>query len=156
MWFAVVPLRILLVLLFAALVASQAILIPEGIERLVEQGQELDSVQSWLVAGCVLGVLCIQVVIACIWRLLSLVASDRIFGDAALVWVDVIVWAIAAAWLLLLASFVSVVLLTQFAGIGAAMLLMLFAGGVLGMLMIVMRSLLRQATSLRVEMESVI
>ncbi|MCU1690133.1 MAG: hypothetical protein JWN20_2061, partial [Jatrophihabitantaceae bacterium] len=44
------------------------------------------------------------VVIVCVWRLLSLVAKNRIFTAASLRWVDSIVWAIAAVWVTLVAG----------------------------------------------------
>ena len=52
-------------------------------------------------AVTVFWVLCVQVVIVCTWQLLTLVKADRIFTNDALVWVNGIVWAIAAAWVVL-------------------------------------------------------
>ena len=52
--------------------------------------------------------LCVQVVIVCTWRLLTLVMDDRIFSEAALAWVDAIVWAVGAAWLVLVGVFLYV------------------------------------------------
>src|ERR1044072_622641 len=43
-------------------------------------------------------ILCIQVVVVCTWRLLSMVRQDVIFTASALRWVDVIIGALGAAW----------------------------------------------------------
>jgi hypothetical protein len=111
---------------------------------------------AWLLTASVLGLLCVQVVIVCTWHLLTMVEQDRIFSDESLVWVNVVVGAMASAWLLLLGSFVHVARLGGPAGASVVMLLMLVAGAVVGLLMVVMRALLRQATTLRTELEAVV
>lgn len=44
-----------------------------------------------LTIAAVVGLLCVQVVIVCTWRLLDMVRADRIFSQAAFRWVDGIV-----------------------------------------------------------------
>ena len=88
-------------------------------------------------------------------KLLTLVQHDRIFSEGSLAWVDAIVWAIAVAWALLLGVFYFAVS-WELPGLPAALLLMLVAGAVLGLLIVVMRALLRQATTLRADMDAVI
>jgi Protein of unknown function (DUF2975) len=95
-------------------------------------------------------------VIVCTWQLLTLVEDDRIFSEASMAWVDAIVWAIGAAWLLLLGTLVWSVVSVGLPGPPAVLLLVLVAVAVLGLLMVVMRALLRQATTLRTDMEAVI
>jgi hypothetical protein len=104
----------------------------------------------------VLGLGCVQVVIVCTWQLLTLVEDDRIFSAASMAWVDAIVGALAAAWFLLLGTFVWSVVGVGLPGPPVVLLLMLVAVAVLGLLMVVMRALLRQATTLRTDMEAVI
>ena len=101
-------------------------------------------------------VLCIQVVIVCTWKLLTLVNNDRIFTDASLVWVNVIVGAIAAAWVVLVGVLLYVGVNADDPGLPLLLFLMLIGVTVLGLLMMVMRALLRQATTLRTDMEAVI
>ena len=101
-------------------------------------------------------VLCIQVVIVCTWKLLTLVKADRIFSDAAFVWVNGIVWAIGAAWVVLVGAFLYIGFNAEDPGLPLLLFLMVVGVTVLGLLMIVMRALLRQATSLRIDMEAVI
>ena len=107
-------------------------------------------------AVTVFWVLCAQVVIACTWKLLTLVRSDRIFTHASLVWVTAIVWAIGAGWFTLLGVFLYVGFNANDPGLPLLLFLMLMGGAVLGLLMVVMRALLRQATTLRSDMDAVI
>jgi hypothetical protein len=104
----------------------------------------------------VLLLLCMQVVIACTWKLLSLVEEDRIFSQVAFAWVNAIVAAVAAAWALLFG--VSACFAPSFDDPGVPILLFLTLIGiaVLGLLMVVMRALLQQATALRIDLEAVI
>ena len=101
-------------------------------------------------------VLCIQVVIVSTWKLLTLVKNDRIFSDASLAWVDAIVWAIAAAWLVLLGVFLYVGFNADDPGLPLLLFLLVLGVSALGLLMTVMRALLRQATALRTDLEAVI
>lgn len=101
-------------------------------------------------------VVCAQVVVVATWRLLSLVRADRIFSNASGVWVDTILWAIGIGWTSLVAMFVVVGLRADDPGLPLLMFVLVVGGAALGLLMIVMRGLLRRATTLRTEMETVI
>jgi hypothetical protein len=104
-----------------------------------------------------LELLCVQVVIVSTWRLLTMVKADRIFREGSLVWVDAIVWAIAAAWVMLLGVFVYFALTLGIEpGFPMLVMVMLVAGAAFALLMVVLHALLRQATSLRTDMEAVI
>ena len=94
--------------------------------------------------------------IVCTWKLLTLVEDDRIFSEASMVWVDAIVGVIAVAWLLLFGTFVWSLVGVGLLGPPVVLLLVLVAVAVLGLLVVVMRALLRQATTLRTDMEAVI
>ena len=148
-------LRVLLALAFVALLVAQVRVLPAVYDDWARESPEVAH-SGWLLTVSVLELLCVQVVIVCTWKLLTMVKDDRIFSEASLVWVNVIVGAMAAAWLLLLGAFLYVVGPGGPAGLSVALLLMLVAGAVLGLLMVVMRALLRQATSLRTDMEAVI
>jgi CHASE1-domain containing sensor protein len=80
----------------------------------------------------------------------------RIFSEASLVWVDAIIWAVAAAWAVLIGVFLYIGFNVDDPGLPLLLFLMLTGVTVLGLLMIVMRALLRQATTLRTDMEAVI
>jgi hypothetical protein len=85
-----------------------------------------------------------------------MVKRDRIFSKAALAWVDAIVWAVLTGWVLLAGVFLFIVLNVDDPGVPMMLMLMLVGGAVIGLLMVVMRALLRQATALRTDMEAVI
>jgi len=157
----VLPLRILLGLVFAALVAAQIWALPGMLPDLSDPSLEQAVMEGVMLVVSVLALLCVQVVIVCTWQLLTLVRRDRIFSASALPWVNGIVWAIAVGWLMLFATFVCsyyfiVDEVSDDAVLPALLLLLLLVGAVLGLLLVVMRALLRQATTLRTDMEAVI
>ncbi|MGR6319424.1 DUF2975 domain-containing protein [Micromonospora soli] len=82
--------------------------------------------------------------------------TGRVFSEASLGWVDAIVWAIVAAWVVLLGVFLLVGLNADDPGLPLLLFLMVIGVAVLGLLMVVMRTLLRQATTLRTDMAAVI
>ncbi|MFW3169882.1 DUF2975 domain-containing protein [Geodermatophilus sp. CPCC 206100] len=158
---AVGPLRILLVLVFVALVAAQIWALPELVPDLADPSAE-QSVMRWaMLAASVLGLLCVQVVLVCTWKLLTMVTHDRIFSASALPWVTAIVRAVAVGWVMLLGAFVCAYYfivdeVSDDPVLPALLLVLLLVGAVVGLLLLVMRELLRQATTLRTDMEAVI
>jgi hypothetical protein len=153
---AVAPLRVFLVLLFGILVMFETFSLPGQFAYMAKESPE-DAYLRWpLTAVTVFWVVCIQVVVVATWKLLTMVKKDRIFTEAALVWVDVIVWAIGAAWVVLLGVFLYFGFRADDPGLPLLLFLMLIGVAVLGLLMVVMRALLRQATALRTDMEAVI
>ncbi len=157
----VLPLRILLVLVFASLVVAQVWGVPGLLPDVAEPTLERSVMKGVMAAVSVLALACVQVVIVCTWRLLSLVTDDRIFSASSLPWVNAIVRAIVVGWGMLLAAFVCAYYfiideVSDDPVLPALLLLLLLVGAVLGLLMVVMRALLRQATTLRADMEAVI
>ena len=153
---AVAPLRIFLVALFAILVVLQTVSLPGQFAHLAAESPDLAYLRWPMTAVTVFWVLCVQVVIVATWKLLTLVEHDRIFSEAALSWVDAIVRAIAAAWVVLLVVAGYFGLRADDPGWPIVLLLLLVGVAALGLLMVVMRALLRQATTLRTDMEAVI
>lgn len=153
---AVVPLRVFLAILFGILVLLQAVSLPGQFRHMAEESPDLANLRWPLTAVTVFWVLCIQVVIVSTWKLLGMVRDDRIFSDASLPWVDVIVGAILAAWLVLLGVFIALAPGWGDPALPLVLLLLLTGATVLGLLMVVLRALLRQATTLRTDMEAVI
>ena len=153
---AVAPLRVFLVLLFGILVLFQTVSLPGQFAHMAKESPDLAHLRWPMTAVSVFWVLCIQVVIVCTWKLLTLVKNDRIFSDASLAWVNAIVLAIAAAWVVLLGVSLYVVVRSPDPGLPLLLFLMLIGVAVLGLLMVVMRALLRQATTLRIDMQAVI
>jgi hypothetical protein len=152
----VLVLRVFLALLFALLLMLQTLSLPGQFAYMAEQDPDQAYLRWPLTIVAVLLVGCAQVVVVATWRLLTLVERDEIFQEQAFPWVDAIVGAIGAGWLL-------VVGLTGFVGLraddpGPVVVMVLLSTGVtvLGLLMLVMRALLRRATTLRADMEAVI
>ena len=157
----VLPLRILLVVVFAALMAAQIWAVPGLLPDLTEPTLERSFMRWTMLAVAVLGLACVQAVIVCTWTLLTLVTQDRIFSASAMPWVNAIVWAIVAGWTMLLGTLVCAYYfiideVSDDPVLPALLLLLLLVGAVLGLLMVIMRALLRQATTLRADMEAVI
>src|SRR5829696_1618099 len=153
---AVAALRVFLVLMFGVLVVFQTLSLPGQFAYMAKESPE-DAYLRWpLTAIFVFWVLCIQVVIVATWKLLTLVKHDRIFSEASLVWVNAIVWAIIAAWVVLVCVFLYVGFNADDPGLPLLLFLMVVGVSVLGLLIVVMRALLRQATTLRTDMEAVI
>lgn len=153
---AVTALRIVLVAAFLLLVLFQVMSIPGQFAHMAQENPERAYLQWPLTMFFILEVACVQVVIVSTWKLLTLVRQDRIFSRGALVWVNAIVWAIAAGWAMLAALAAVVVLNADDPGLPLLLLLVLVAGAAVGLVVVVLRALLRQAADLRADMEAVI
>ena len=153
---AVSGLRVFLVLLFGVLIFFQVVSLPGQFAYMAERDPGHAYLRWPATAVTVFWVLCIQVVIVCTWKLLTLVKNDHIFSDAAFAWVNAIMWAIGAAWVVLVGAFLFIGFNASDPGLPLLLFLMVVGVSVLGLLMIVMRALLRQATALRTDMEAVI
>jgi hypothetical protein len=154
--FAISPLRGLLVLAFALLLMFQTFSLPGQWAHMAEESPEHAYLRWPLTVFSVVELACIQVVIVCTWKLLAMVREDRIFSEPALRWVDGIVWAIAVGWVLFAGLFIYVGLSADDPGTPLLLFLLVVAGAVLGLLMVVLRALLRNATALRSDLEAVI
>jgi len=158
----VTPLRILLVLAFAYSLVLLFLSIPGSLIA------DLDDATApprlvWPIAVAVeLGVLGVLVIIVCTWKLLTMVKQDRIFTDASLRWVNIIVRTFVIGWaaLCVLAAYLSAViyLTPELRDPGVPMMLFgaVLLGAVLVMLVAVLRALLRRATAMRQDLEEVI
>lgn len=158
----VTPLRILLVLAFAFLLLLQVLSLPGDTADDVRNAPEAAHLLWPMLVVAELVVLCFQVVNVCTWRLLTMVEKDRIFSHASLAWVDRIVWSFVTAWSLFagLAIYLTAFIYFTPRLRDPGMPIMLFGialiGAVLVLLVVVLRALLRQATTLRTELEEVI
>lgn len=149
-------LRVCLIVLFGILVLFQVFSLPGQFAHLARESPEMAYLR-WPATGVsVFWVLCAQVVIVCTWKLLSMVRRGRIFTAAALGWVDAIIWTLAAGWALLAGVFLYVGFNAQDPGLPLLLFLLLTGGAVLGLLVTVLRALLKQATTLRADMDAVI
>ena len=153
---AVTTLRFLLVLLFAILVFFQLYYFPKEFAHRTGLGLISPGLQWPATIITMFWVLCVQAVVVCIWKLLTLVARDRIFSEASMIWVNIIMGALAAGWITLLGVFLYIGFRATDPALPLILALFLAILIVVSLLMLVMRALLRQATTLRSDMEAVI
>lgn len=153
---ALTALRICLVLLFAILVLLETMSLPGQFAHMAAEKPQMAHLRWPLTAVTVFWVLCVQVILLCTWQLLTLVARDRIFTPSARRWVDVIVGVIGVGWAVLVGVFLYVGFRADDPGLPLLLFVLVMVGAVLGLLLVVMRALLRQATDLRSDMEAVI
>jgi hypothetical protein len=153
---AVVPLRIVLVLTFALLVMAEVFSFPGMFAYRAKESPDFESLRWPLLAVVELGMLCVQVVIVCTWRLVTLTLRDSVFSPASFKWVDAILAAIGVAWLLLLGLSIAVAVTADDPGDVVAMALLFLPASAFALVMVVMRTLLLRATSLSADLEGVI
>jgi hypothetical protein len=155
-------LKVLLALAFAFLLVLQFLSLPGDITDDVRRTPEAAHVLWPLLVAEELWVLCFQAVIVCVWQLLTMVRADRIFSEAAFRWVNGIVAAFAVAWVTLagMAAYLTAIIYftpeLRDPGTPLALFGVVLLGAVFVLLMLVLRALLRQATSLRSDLEAVI
>lgn len=154
-------LRVVLVLALAGSVFMEAVMVPLF-------WQDLDDapagVRAPVVALVVLGVLMMQVVGVCVWRLLTLVRRGTVFSPAAFRYVDLVTGAIAVAAVVPLGIAVALAAYnrtTTTADEVAPGVVLLFCGAAVvtagvALLVAVLRRLLVQAAASEAELRAVI
>lgn len=152
----VLVLKAFLVVLFGVLLMLQTFSFPGQFAYMAREHPDQAHLRWPLTALAAFMLLCVEVVVVSIWKLLSLTRSDRIFSEAAFTWVNAILAAIGAAWVALVGIFLWVGFNADDPGVPLLLFLMVVAVAVVGLLILVMRALLRQATSLRTDLEAVI
>lgn len=153
---AVLALRVFLVLLFGLLVVFQTLSLPGHFRHMAEENPDDAGLRWPATIVAVFLVLCVQVVLVATWRLLTMVQRDRIFSEESFTWVNAIIAAIGAGWGVLLVVFLLVGFNADDPGVPLLLCLLLGAVTVVGLLMVVMKALLRQATALRADLDGVI
>ena len=126
--------------------------------ELAQQYPELAWARWPLLAAVIVLILGVQVVLGCVWRLLSMVADDTVFTTAAFRYVDMIVRIVALEAFLLFAVnvFLSYGVNANPPALNLGTLLLVVAAMLVWLLMLVMRHLLEKATTLREELEQVV
>ena len=155
---AVLGLRILLVLLFIGALYPELILVPSAGAEISRWYPDRGYLEMPYVTLGILAVACSQVAIIALWALLSRVRRGAIFAESAFRWVDVIIGCGVVATALVAFVEVNAIVIEN---IGSPAILILLtsaviAGGAFVLLMIVMRGLLRSATTLQRELEEVV
>lgn len=154
----VLALRAVLMVLAAGSVFVQAVMVP----LLAIDLEELDAVLAYLrtpfLVITVLGIVTVQVVLVCVWRLVTMVRRGTVFSHAAFRYVHVVIGAIVAAALLMFALAVLLasanhVVLGDVVAPGMVLLMCGAVVAVLGvaLIVLVLRMLLAQAVARDVE-----
>lgn len=153
----IVSLQALIAVLLALLLLCQVVVVPAIAASMADRLPPLAFLQWPGVIAAAVFVLCLQVALVCVWRLLSLVREGIIFSPKAFAYVDVILAAIIAATvivagaiILLLAVGASSPSITLLAVLG------IMVGTLLTMLVIVLRGLLRKAWQLESDLAEVV
>jgi hypothetical protein len=153
----IVALKALIVALITLLIVCQIFVIPGLAQQMIERSPEHSYLQvpgTFVTVGFLL---CIQVALICVWRLLSLVRASSIFSNDSFAYVDVILGVVALATVLIIGSFITLAI----AGAASPSVTVLCALGMvigfgLALLIVVMRGLLRKASQLEKDLAEVV
>jgi hypothetical protein len=148
----VLALRVVLVVLLAGSVFVQAVMVPLLGVDLEEVGGDIEHLRVPILVIILLGILASQVVLVCVWRLVTMVRRGTVFSHAAFRYVHVVIGAIVAAALL---TFALAVVLAPGEAVAPGIVL-LICGVVVAILgvalvVLVLRMLLAQAVARDVE-----
>ncbi|CAM3161146.1 DUF2975 domain-containing protein [Stackebrandtia soli] len=147
----ILALRIVIVLLFGGSVFVQVVMLPLMVEGLKEVDPELHSPPGVFVGIAILGFVTVEVVLVCVWRLLTMVRRGTVFSYASFRYVHVVIGALVAAATLV---FAIAVLAAPGEGVPPGVVLMMcgVVVAILGiaLVVLVLRMLLAQAVALDV------
>ena len=144
----VLTLRIVLAMLLAGSLFVQVVMVPLLAIDLNELDLDYAYLRTPLLVIVVLGIVTIQVVLVCVWKLLTMVRRGTVFSNAAFRYVDIVIGAVAATSLL---TFGLGVVLAPGEAVAPGIVLLIGGGGVLvagtALIVLVMRMLLVQAVA---------
>jgi len=154
---ATAALKALIVVLLALLLVAQIVLIP-GVARVTaHRNPDLAFLEVPGIIGAVVFLALVEIVLLCVWKLLSLVRTDQIFSQRAFRYVDIIIGAMAMAAVLIAGALIVIygaravnpgILLLGVLGIVVGVSLALLVG--------VLRGLLRKSLQLEQDMSEVV
>src|SRR5829696_2904244 len=99
----VLALRAVIVALLAGSVFVQTVMVALLVADLKEIDPQYAYLRTWIPVIMVLGILTAQVVLVCVWRLVTMVRRGTVFSPAAFRYVHIVIGAIIAAALLIFA-----------------------------------------------------
>ncbi|MBN9131715.1 MAG: DUF2975 domain-containing protein [Paenarthrobacter ureafaciens] len=147
---AVLALRLVIGVVLAGSLFVQVWMIPL-LSADLEQAGAPEAARIAFLMIVVLGILCVQVVAVCVWRLLTMVRRGTVFSNGAFTFVDIIFWAVSVAAVLVFS--IAVLLAPGDVAPGVVLLICgaaLMVGGV-ALVILVLRALLAQAVARDVE-----
>ena len=143
---SLMALRAVLVAGFAGALFVLGVMVPLVAIDLDEAGGDIAEVRAPILMIAVTGILAIQVVLVCTWRLSTMVRKGTVFSSAAFRWVDIVIGAIAVGSLL---TFALGVVVAPGEAVPPGMVLLLGGAGLLiagvALVVLIMRMLLAQA-----------
>ncbi|MGR4878167.1 DUF2975 domain-containing protein [Streptomyces sp. LARHCF249] len=144
----VLALRAVLVVLLAGTAFVQAVMVPLLAADLNDLDGDLAHLRTPILVIILLGVVTVQVVLVCVWRLVTMVRRGTVFSHAAFRYVHFVIGALVAAALLV---FALGVVLAPGEAVPPGMVLLIGGAGlaVLGvaLIVLVLRMLLAQAVA---------
>lgn len=150
-------LKTLIAVLLVLLVIAQVGMIPAVAATTAHQNPDLAYLRVPGIIGGILFLMLVQVVLLCIWKMLSLVRGEKIFSQRAFRYVDIIIGAMVAAAALLTAA---LIVIYAARAVNPGILLLGVLGVVIGialaLLVVVLRGLLRKALELEQDMSEVV
>lgn len=152
-----VSLKTLIAVLLCLLLVCQTIAVPLIAESTAERLPPLAFLQWPGVIAATIFVLCLQVALICVWRLLTLAREGIIFNSRAFRFVDLILVSIVVATAVVLGSLV--ILIAAGASTPSIALLGVLGvavGAMLALLVVVLRGLLRKAAELESDLAEVV
>lgn len=153
----VVGAKVVIALILAVSLAGQVLVIPFLADELVRQYPEFEGLRVPGIVGCITLVVCAQVALVCVWRLLSMVAGDSSFTPTAFSWVNALIGRCVAFAGLIAVAFVILYAASAMQGGIMAVLFAAFVAGVgIALLLVVTKGLLRKASELEQHMAEVV
>ena len=144
--------RIVLAMVLAGSLFVQLVMVPLLATDLNDLRPSYAYLRTPLLIIVVLGIVTIQVVLVCVWRLVTMVRRGTVFSDAAFRYVNVVIGALATASLL---TFALGVLLAPGEAVAPSIVLLIGGAAVLvagiALIVLLMRMLLAQAVARDVE-----
>lgn len=152
----ILSLKALLAVMIAILLACQIWVIPEVAAQTANKHPEFTYLQVPGILIAIVFLLCVQLALLCVWRLLTLVRGSSIFSQDAFKWVDAILWLVITATLLILASFITLTVVGNSSTVNVLCILGVILGAGFALLVVVLRGLLHKASQLEQDLAEVV
>lgn len=154
---AVVGAKVVIAIILVVSLAGQVFVIPFVADEMARLYPEAEALRVPGIVGCIVLVICAQVALVCVWRLLSMVAGASIFDASAFGWVNALIGCCAVFTGLIALAFAILTAANVMQPGVMLMLLAAFIAGVGGtLLLVVMKGLLWKASRLEQDLAEVV
>lgn len=154
----IVTLKTLICVIFIGAVGIQAIYLPELAGQMAQTYAEVGYLRIPFLVLAIAVIACAEVVMVCIWKLLSMVAKQSIFTLTAFKYVNTIIAMLVVGTALLAGTHAYLMLVIRANPPAVALLLIggTVGGAALALLVVVMRGLLQKASRLEHDLAEVV